>query len=1036
MRAASATMLFALFLVALSLSLPVKSASAGPPAASVAVGCTPDPVTVGVATSCQVIVTGNAPTGSVSFQQSGSGTFSAAACTLNNGACSVNFTPLAVRGSPQTITASYGGDLNNGMNTGTTMVTVNLAASSIFMSCAPSTVTVGSSTTCTATVNGYMPTGSVTFKQSGGSATTSLTSGASCGVNSNTCQVQVTTSIAGGATFVATYSGDGNNTAPSSQAQTTITVNQATTSTSVSCAPAALVVGQTTTCTAFVTGFYPSGTVNWQSTDKSGIFNVNPCTLVTGSCSVVYTPTASATITASYQGDNNNGGSVGTFSITASVNEMIQIVVANSGPVTPVSLSGCSVTPTTVTANGTPQSFQAASGCSPINITLPPPGGDYRYLSSTGSNTLQIGSCAANSCQTFSATIYYQTENTYNVAPQSPASWSASGSIVVNGTQLGTGGQTVCTISVSTGTGQYSCQGWTDFGTQAVMGVLKVSPTERWATGDYSYIDKTGGAVHNSSYFSQVLQYFQYSLIGSSTAPSAPSLSYASFGAGSNLPLIGTASSVWLDSGSSWTVPGALTGSTSSERWDSTVTSGAATAGQNVSLAYYHQYLVDFAYSVIGGGTAFVPPTISFTQFGAPSQGAQSWVDAGSSYAYTNPLAGSTSVERWFSALPGGGVAGAGTINASYYHQYDFALNFTVSGGGIYSNPRLSYTSLRIPELQQVNATRTDFWVDAGTKWGVTPLLPSSTASEEWVTNEATSGTATAPLAAELLYYHQFLATLRYSVLEGGSPRVPSLNYTSENVSTLSKLNTTASSLWMDAGSSWGVPLTIPGGHGERWLSNVTGSVVVNAPFSLDVQYSHQFYVEVGVSTVAGGQVGTADQWRDQGDVVVLNATASKLWSFAYWQGVTPYSYNGTTRLPSLVVSGPANETAVFFPGLFLSGNGPGSVTYSYGTISGTVPANSNATIYPPPGRNVTLTAVPNTVEIMFSGWTGQLANSHLQSTVAIEAPGQVRGSFGTDYTDIRTFAVASMGVFLAAAYILVIRRGFTPKIGQGPAQP
>jgi hypothetical protein len=150
---------------------------------------------------------------------------------------------------------------------------------------------------------------------------------------------------------------------------------------------------------------------------------------------------------------------------------------------------------------------------------------------------------------------------------------------------------------------------------------------------------------------------------------------------------------------------------------------------------------------------------------------------------------------------------------------------------------------------------------------------------------------------------------------------------------------------------------------------------------------------------------------------------------------VTPFSYNGTTPLPSLTVLGPANETAIFFPGLTLVTDSQGSVAYSYGTINGTVPAGSNATIYPPPGRSVILTAIPNAVVIKFLGWTGTVAGGQvptapaydLQTSVSIQSPAVLHAAFGTDYTDIRTFALASLGIFGAACFVFVVRRGYTP---------
>ena len=808
--------------------------------------------------------------------------------------------------------------------------------------------------------------------------------------------------------------------------------------TNVICAPAALEVGQQSTCTAIVTGYSATGIISWLSSDKSGIFSATPCTLSSEACGITYTPTSSATITATYSGDKNNIGSSGTFSITANVNETVQITVANSGPTTSVTLSGCSVTPTTILTNGVPQSIQANSGCSGIVITLPSPGADFRYVTAAGTNSLTISSCAASSCQAFSATIYAQVQNAYQASPKSPAVWSTAGSILVSGTTLSVASQPVCTIAVSTGSGQFSCQGWTDYNSQAIMGSLQVSPTQRWATGQSSFIDTTGGNQHSSNYFAQVLEYFQYSLVGSTTAPSSPQLSYTTFGGPSTLPLVGSASSVWMDSGSSWSVPAALQGSTPSERWDSTVTSGAATVSQNVSLSYYHQYLVDFVYSVVGNGTAYSSPSVSFTSFGAPSKASIGWVDSGSAYGYTNPLAGSTAVERWFTPTPTGAISGAGAVSAVYYHQYAFVMNFSIAGGGIFNNPRMNFTSLGSPQVLQLNGTQSTFWLDTGTRWGASPLLPSSSSTEQWITKQPMSGTANAPLDADLQYYHQFLATLHYNIFgAGGSPPVPRLNYTSYGTSQLAPLGTSPAGYWMDSGTAWQLPLTLAGTHGERWMANVTGLSLAFQPVKLDVQYAHQFFVEAGSSTQAGGSVGTANGWYDQQSSVILNETAAKLWSFAYWQGATPFSYNGTSLKPTLPVTGAANETAIFFPGLFISTDGQGSVTYSYGSILGTVPAGTNTTIYVPPGRNVTLVAVPNTVEIMFGGWssgvsgtqiTSQLSTK-LQTAVSIYSPGAVRATFGTDYADIRTFAIATIGVFVAACYVFIVKRGFAPKL-------
>ena len=312
------------------------------------------PVTVGLQSSCTITVTSSgSPTGTVdSFSSSGSGNFGSPSCTLSSGSCSVTYTPTSTVGSPHTIGATYEGDSSNSPSASRTnsgSVGVNEVQSSLAIGCSPSTVQVGTSVSCTATVTGYSPAGFVTFLNSGGTAT--VTVPAFCTLSANgpstsSCNVTVTTAGAGSAGIQASYGGDFNNIGPAFLSTTTITVSPATSTTTANCAPATLVVGQSTTCTATVAGYSPTGTVFWQTSDSKGTFSSNPCALSSGSCSVSYTPTSSATVTATYSGDPNNLGSSGASTITVNVHEMVQITVANSGPPTSVTLSGCSVSPT------------------------------------------------------------------------------------------------------------------------------------------------------------------------------------------------------------------------------------------------------------------------------------------------------------------------------------------------------------------------------------------------------------------------------------------------------------------------------------------------------------------------------------------------------------------------------------------------------------------------------------------------------------------------------------------------------------------
>ena len=77
-------------------------------------------------------------------------------------------------------------------------------------------------------------------------------------VSSGSCTVTYKDTAVGTPTITATYSGNSNNAA--SHGNTIVTVNKATSTTSVSCP--AFIAGGTTTCTATATGYNPTGTIS------------------------------------------------------------------------------------------------------------------------------------------------------------------------------------------------------------------------------------------------------------------------------------------------------------------------------------------------------------------------------------------------------------------------------------------------------------------------------------------------------------------------------------------------------------------------------------------------------------------------------------------------------------------------------------------------------------------------------------------------------------------------------------------------------
>ncbi|QQG47975.1 MAG: hypothetical protein HY247_04160 [archaeon] len=270
---------------------------------------------VGVTANCLVVVSGNAPTGTITLGTNEPGKFSRSTCHLSFSACFFKYTPTS-GSSPVTISATYGGDSSNGPYVGYTSFAVALRETTTKVSCAPKASTAGSLSPfkCTATVKGYHPTGNVTWTQ-GGSGTVNYLS-STCALVSGKCAVMMNPATQGTVVVEATYSGDSNNVA--SIGDKMVKVIAARTMTHISCSSIPFSLGANITCTATVTGGHsPSGTITWSKASGSGLVNFSSltCALSSGSCSVTVLATfpSMVRIRASYGGDAVNKLSVGNF---------------------------------------------------------------------------------------------------------------------------------------------------------------------------------------------------------------------------------------------------------------------------------------------------------------------------------------------------------------------------------------------------------------------------------------------------------------------------------------------------------------------------------------------------------------------------------------------------------------------------------------------------------------------------------------------------------------------------------------------------
>jgi len=103
-----------------------------------------------------------------------------------------------------------------------------------------------------------------------------------------------------------------------------VTVAKRSTSTSVLCSPSTVALNQDSTCIATVSDVSPgsantpTGTVSFTSSGVAGVFSATNCSLVTGSCSVTFTPSATgmANIDGNYSGDSTHSESIATKNST------------------------------------------------------------------------------------------------------------------------------------------------------------------------------------------------------------------------------------------------------------------------------------------------------------------------------------------------------------------------------------------------------------------------------------------------------------------------------------------------------------------------------------------------------------------------------------------------------------------------------------------------------------------------------------------------------------------------------------------------
>jgi hypothetical protein len=553
----------------------------------------------------------------------------------------------------------------------------------------------------------------------------------------------------------------------------------------------------------------------------------------------------------------------------STVAESITLTVFKGGAPATFSISGCGTTSTnsSLVADGYAHSYTDITASCSITIKQPLPGDTSQYVFNSSAPTFSFTSSSSPK----RITTYEQLKNEWQASP-SNANWDSDLSLPMTGTVAGVSA-TVCSIPPpGGGSSTASCSGWSDYSDAVSAGSSTASSNIQWACyGTCSDTPTSGGNTYPSSssyftYYKQVGEDFSYSIADGGSGYSAPTLTCYQGGVFSSCATLTTSATFyWLDYGSQWSATNPLSGPGSSQRWTSDSASGTATAGGQVTVAYYHQYDVSVRYSVVGGGSP-PGPTVAYLSYGSISSeavaatGSSFWMDSGQSFTFSGSQAGTG--ERWASPNTSYQVSGAGPFTITLYNQYALGLSYEVVGGGSgYLPPTLNYSSFDKPASVNLSTSTAVFWADAESGWSATNPLPGSGASERWQTDKATNGTSTGSALITLSYYNQYLMAFGYSVTDGetgyGSPSVSFTQFGSAYRSNLTTTATTA--YWLDSGQAWSVTKALGGsGPTERWATQTaSGTVSETSPTkaggSLVFTYYNQLALVYSYAIGGGG---------------------------------------------------------------------------------------------------------------------------------------------------------------------------------------
>lgn len=307
--------------------------------------------------------------------------------------------------------------------------------------------------------------------------------------------------------------------------------------------------------------------------------------------------------------------------------------------------------------------------------------------------------------------------------------------------------------------------------------------------------------------------------------------------------------------------------------------------------------------------------------------------DANPIFLYLAAVNDSMTISVPFSTPPGNysltvtatDTADGGNGSASYLLtvREAVALTFAYStsdNGSAFSGPVLNFTYNGENESASIGTFQRVFYADLGTSWSIQNLLPGSNASERWITDQTTFGTATGPISLTFTYFDQYLVNFEYQIVGGGIPNSsPAVTFRSLGSGSSVEATPSGTEAWADALSPYSYDGTLVDNSSgsypsQRWeLSTNNSDFLVTSNITADPNYYHQFLVSTSFEVVGGGTGFTAPvldyETVGSSENVSLSLNSQGLWIDSGSSWLAPTQINGSSSLERWVASSGPNLT-------------------------------------------------------------------------------------------------------------------------------